>query len=96
MAPDTASITESTRFASAQYPLTYWDPGLLSSFSFLMAGHGSAVCASMMLGDAGYARMQLRLACTFDDEELQHLAVAMLRSSTGDAPVASATAQWPH
>lgn len=96
MAPDTASTIERNGISGFASQQAYWDAGLLSSFTFLMAGHGSPVCASMMLGDAGYARMQLRLACTFEDEELQHLAVAMLRSSIHEAPVAPATVQWPH
>ena len=96
MAPDIAPATDRMRFGASPSQQGYWHPGLLSSFTFLMAEHGTPVCASMMLGDATYARSQLRLACTFDDEELQHLAVAMLRSSTHDAPVTAASVQWPH
>lgn len=50
----------------------------LSAFTFLMAGHGRSVCASTMLRDPSYAREQLRLACTMDDQALQQLAVRML------------------
>ena len=62
--------------------LGYWNPELLSSFTFLMSGHGSPVCASMMLGDADYARVQLRLACTLNDQMLQQVAVEMLSAVT--------------
>ena len=93
MARDTASVADRIRLDGSPSHQGYWDPELLSSFTFLMAGHGSPVCASMMLGDTGYARLQLRLACTFDDEELQHLAVAMLRSSTHESAATAASVQ---
>ncbi len=60
----------------------YWNPELLSSFTFLMSGHGRPVCASMMLGDADYAREQLRRACTLDHHALQQIAAQMLGSLT--------------
>ena len=80
MAPDTASVTTNTRFGFSRSRQAYWEPELLSSFTFLMAGHGSPVCASMMIGDPEYARGQLRLACTYDDQALQQIAVEMLSS----------------
>ena len=72
-----------------------WDPKQLSNFTFLMAGQGAPVRASMMLGDAGYARDQLRLACTFDDVSLQALAVEMLAAFTYGTSVAVSGSPWP-
>jgi hypothetical protein len=74
----------------------YWDPEMLSSFTFLMAGHGSPVCASMMLGDAEYAREQLRLACTLDDRMLQQVAVQMLSGFSHDATERNVLVEWAH
>ncbi len=76
--------------------LCYWDPELLSSFTFLMAGHGTPVCASMMLGDAEYAREQLRLACTLDDHALQQTAVEMLSGFTHQATEHNVLVEWAH
>ena len=73
-----------------------WSPELLPSFTFLMSGHGVPVCASMMVGDAAYAREQLRLACTFEDQVLQQLAVAMLRPVAQLRPARSETLQASH
>lgn len=74
--------------------LCYWDPAVLSSFTFLMSGHGSPVCASMMLGDAEYARERLRLACTLDDRELQQIAVEMLGGFTHHATEHNVLVEW--
>lgn len=73
-----------------------WKPEWLSSFTFLMSGHGCPIRASMMLGDAAYARKQLRLACTFDDPVLQQLAVQMLGPLSHAGPPLEATPQWCH
>ncbi len=48
-----------------------WKPDLLSSFAFLMAGHGRSVSVAMMLGDPGYAQVQLAIARSLDDELLR-------------------------
>lgn len=56
----------------------YRNSKVMSSFASLMSGHGRSVCASMMLSDPRYAREQLRLACTMDDQVLQQLAVKVL------------------
>ena len=63
-----------------------WDADVLSSFTSLMSAHGSPVCASLMLGDAEYARGQLRLACTLDHRVLQQIAVQMLGGFTHPNP----------
>ncbi len=76
--------------------LCYWNPESLSSFTFLMAGHGSPVCASMMLGDAEYATEQLRLACTLDDRVLQQIAVEMLSGFTHQATEHNVLVEWAH
>jgi hypothetical protein len=77
-------------------PAYHWNVDLLSSFTFLMSGHGVPVCASMMLGDPEYAREQLRLACTFDDGALQQLAVEMLSAVAHLNPARQAAAAWAH
>lgn len=83
-------------FRAVPFQQCYWNPELLSSFSFLMAGHGAPVRASMMLGDPGYAREQLRLACTFDDHLLQQVAVEMLNSFSPLAPHVETATRWAH
>ena len=60
MAYETDIQTGRCPFRAVPFQHCYWNPELLSSFSFLMAGHGSPVRASMMLGDPNYAREQLR------------------------------------
>ena len=74
----------------------YWNPDLLASFTLLMSGHGAPVCASMMLGDADYAREQLRLACTLDDRMLQQTAVEMLGGLTHHATERNVWVEWAH
>src|SRR3954471_1717746 len=51
--------------------LRYCPPQLLSAFALLMAGHGRAVCTSMMLGDREYAMLQLARAHTIRDSQLR-------------------------
>ena len=64
--------------AGASHIFCYGNAELLSSFASLMAEHGKPVCASTMLNNPKYARKQLRLACTMEDQALQQLAVKML------------------
>jgi hypothetical protein len=93
----TSAIDNQRRTAKTEPSrLCYWNPELLSSFTFLMAGHGSPVCASMMLGDAEYAREQLRLACTLDDRTLQQIAVEMLSGFTHHATEHNVLVEWAH
>lgn len=54
-----------------------WKPDMLSSFTFLMAGHGRSVSAAMMLGDPGYAQVQLTIARSLEDELLRRVAREM-------------------
>ena len=91
-----ASSKDSRAYVGAPVPGTYWSAMQLSSFTFLMSGHGLPVCASMMLGDTAYAREQLRLACTFDDHALQLLAVGMLTHFTRMQSTPDKTHQWSH
>lgn len=51
--------------------MRYCPTQLLSAFALLMAGHGRAVCTSMMLGDREYAMLQLARAHTISDPELR-------------------------
>lgn len=51
--------------------MRYCPTQLLSAFALLMAGHGRAVCTSMMLGDRQYAMLQLARAHTISDPELR-------------------------
>jgi len=51
--------------------MRYCPTQLLSAFALLMAGHGRAVCTSMMLGDREYAMWQLARAHTIMDPELR-------------------------
>ena len=51
--------------------MRYCPTQLLSAFALLMAGHGRAVCTSMMLGDRGYAMLQLARAHTISDPQLR-------------------------
>lgn len=81
--------------SSLTHPEYFWSVDLLASFTFLMSGHGVPVCASMMLGDAEYARERLRLACTLDDHPLQQLALEMLGALSHLSP-ARQSAQWEH
>ena len=66
-----------------------WKPGLLSSFTFLMAGHGRSVSAAMMLGDPGYAQVQLAIARSLDDKPLRQVAREM------EEAVLCGVVQWP-
>lgn len=77
------------------------DPGAtshqrLSRFAFLMAAHRMPVSVSMMAGDTGYLRQQLRLACTTDDDALQQLATAILRELAGERSIRQANDLWSH
>jgi hypothetical protein len=51
--------------------MRYCPTRLLSAFALLMAGHGRAVCTSMMRGDRQYAMLQLAKAHTISDPELR-------------------------
>ena len=55
----------------------YWPQHELDSFILKMAGHGRAVHAAMMLGDAGYARQQLAAAAEIDCPQLRALSVRL-------------------
>ena len=55
----------------------YCPTQLLSAFALLMAGHGRAVCTSMMLGDREYAMWQLARAHTMSDPELRVVAARL-------------------
>ena len=56
----------------------YCPTRMLSAFALLMAGHGRAVCTSMMLGDREYAMAQLARAHTLDDPQLRVIAAQLL------------------
>ena len=60
--PHAAFLADEMRYCPAQ---------LLSAFALLMAGHGRAVCTSMMLGDREYAMSQLARAHTLCDAQLR-------------------------
>lgn len=81
--------------SSLTSPEYFWSVDLLASFTFLMSGHGVPVCASMMLGDAEYARDRLRRACTLDDHALQQLALEMMGALSHLNP-ARGGQQWEH
>lgn len=53
--------------------MRYCPTRLLCAFALLMAGHGRAVCTSMMLGDREYAMHQLARAHTISDAELREV-----------------------
>ena len=55
----------------------YWPQHELDSFILKMAGHGRAVHAAMMLGDAGYARQQLAAAASIGCPQLRALSVRL-------------------
>jgi hypothetical protein len=55
----------------------YCPTQLLSAFALLMAGHGRAVCTSMMLGDREYALWQLASAHTLHDPQLREIAARL-------------------
>jgi len=57
--------------------MRYCPTQLLSAFALLMAGHGRAVCTSMMLGDREYAMWQLSRAHTMADAELREIAARL-------------------
>lgn len=78
-----------TRGSHAHAAAPVWNPDLLSSFSFLMAGHGRSVSAAMMLGDAAYARRQLAVARSLDDGLLRRVVREM------ESGVVCAAAQAP-
>jgi hypothetical protein len=61
---DAAVLADEMRYCPTQ---------LLCAFALLMAGHGRAVCTSMMLGDREYAMMQLARAHTITDPELREV-----------------------
>lgn len=100
MAPATALFNDRLKDSRARLVapvvLTSWSSGQLAMFTFLMSGHGLPVCASVMVGSTDYARQQLRLACTFDDQVLQQLAVGMLRHFTPTNPTPQDAHQWSH
>lgn len=55
-------------------PAHYWPAHTLHAFTLQMAARGHCVSASMMLGDAEYARAQLRHAHCLGDSALRALA----------------------
>lgn len=55
-------------------PVHYWPVDTLHAFTLQMAARGHCVSASMMLGDACYAREQLRHAQCLGDKALHALA----------------------
>jgi hypothetical protein len=63
-----ALLADETRYCPTQ---------LLSAFALLMAGHGRAVCTSMMLGDREYALWQLARAHTVNDAQLREIAARL-------------------
>ena len=65
---DEALLADETRYCPTR---------LLSAFALLMAGHGRAVCTSMMLGDREYAMWQLARAHTVSDPELREVAARL-------------------
>lgn len=65
---DEALLADEVRYCPTQ---------LLSAFALLMAGHGRAVCTSMMLGDREYALAQLAKAHTITDSQLREIAARL-------------------
>jgi hypothetical protein len=63
-----ALLADETRYCPTQ---------MLAAFSLLMAGHGRAVCAAMMLGDREYAMAQLARAHTISDPQLREIAARL-------------------
>ena len=81
---DEALLADETRYCPTR---------LLSAFALLMAGHGRAVCTSMMLGDREYAMWQLARAHTVSDQNCAKWPLACSRTSTRSAgPCRSACA----
>lgn len=70
--------------------MRYCPTQLLSAFALLMAGHGRAVCTSMMLGDREYAMLQLARAHTISDPQLRDVTArlfAYFDDASAPAPV---------
>lgn len=58
----------------ASRPESYWPGQFLHAFTLQMAAHGHSVSASMMMGDARYAKEQLAHAGRMEDATLRSLA----------------------
>jgi hypothetical protein len=67
-AADASLVADEMRYCPTQ---------LLSAFALLMAGHGRAVCTSMMIGDREYAMLQLARAHTMTDPRLREIAAQL-------------------
>lgn len=77
-------------------PACYWHPEQLDAFTLQMSAHGLCISASMMLGDRGYAREQLRHAHTLDDGPLRELALEMWDWFQAEAPGRSGAGALAH
>ena len=72
-----AASLEPAQHAILKDETRYCPTHLLSAFALLMAGHGVAVCSSMMLGDREYAMWQLARAHTLHDAHLREVAARL-------------------
>ena len=91
-----ATVSPRHQQSRQQMPARYWNPELLHAFTLHMAGHGLCVSESMMLGDAAYARANLRHACAMDDQTLQQLAMEMLCTLGHDTDPEALPRGWAH
>ena len=80
MAYANAAVTDYRQRFAGTLAEPLWSATDLGKLLFLMSGHGLSVSAQRMIADSDYAREQLRLACTTDDQALQQLAVEMLNA----------------
>ena len=78
MAYASAAVTDYRQRFAGTLPQPMWSAAALGRLLFLMSGYGLSVSAQRMIADSDYAREQLRLACTVDNQALQRLGVEML------------------
>ncbi|MEO5669390.1 MAG: hypothetical protein ABIR26_01755 [Ramlibacter sp.] len=71
-----ASLDASDEFVD-QAEQRYCPVQLLNAFTLLMAGHGTCINTSMMLGDRSYAMWQLARAHTLGDPQLREVAARL-------------------
>lgn len=85
--PNVGSRVEAD-FSLVEDEMRYCPTRLLRAFALLMAGHGRAVCTSMMLGDRDYAMLQLARAHTVNDAELREIAAKLFDYFDDQRPLA--------
>lgn len=95
MAYATAAVTDYRHRFAGKVPEPSWSASDLGRLLFLMSRYGVSLSARRMIADCEYAREQLRLACTIDDQALQQVAVAML-SAIAHLNPARNPIRWSH